>query len=137
MKTDRLFSITKSLVWIMLLPFLWMGFTSGLFALLTDQITEGIIWIAILVVVLVVLLQGSLLSRFEGMNLPFGPVLILGGVTVLIGIDEIINIVYSKVTITGKIHIPSLVSLVSSIGFVVIAVIVVLKLVNLVRTSEE
>jgi hypothetical protein len=114
-----------------------MAFTSGLFALLTDQTIEGIIWITVITIVILVLLEGSLVSRIEGKYLPLGSVIILGGITFLIGIDEIINIVYSKVVISGEIHTPSLVSLISSVGFVVIAVIVLLKLNYLYQTSEK
>ncbi|OGO15077.1 MAG: hypothetical protein A2Z14_05360 [Chloroflexi bacterium RBG_16_48_8] len=136
MKAHRTFAIAKSLVWIMLSPFLWMGLMSGLFAILTDQTTEGIIWISVVTLVLGALLQGSLLNRIEGMSLPIGSIVIFGGVTVLIGIDEVINIVHSNIKIAGEIHTPSLVALISSIGFVFIAIIVIFKVVSLIRATK-
>ena len=109
---------------------------SGLFAILTDQTTEGIIWISVVTLVLGALLQGSLLNRIEGMSLLVRSIVIFGGVTVLIGIDEVINIVHSNIKIAGEIHTPSLVALISSIGFVFIAIIVIFKVVSLIRATK-
>jgi hypothetical protein len=113
-----------------------MGSMSGLFAILTDQTTEGVIWISLVTLVLGVLLQGSLLNRIEGMSLPIGSIVILGVITFLVGIDEIINIVHSNIRISGEIYTPSLVDLIGSIGFLFIAIFVIYKIVSLIRSPE-
>jgi len=89
MNTDRTFPITRSLIWTLILPFLWMGLAAGVHAMLIEERVTGILWVGLVLLAVGVLIQGGLLRKLAERQMPFGSLMLIVAVTVLVALDEV------------------------------------------------
>jgi len=135
MNTDRTFPITRSLIWTLILPFLWMGLAAGVHAMLIEERVTGILWVGLVLLAVGVLIQGGLLRKLAERQMPFGSLMLIVAVTVLVALDEVVSILHPQFRIRGELYLPGLFSFISSIGFVVVTAAVAIRVVWLMRKN--
>lgn len=80
--------------------FLWIASLTGLFSLLTESYVLGAIWLALAIVLFIGLIQGSLMSRLEGRQVPVPSIVLVVGILLLVGVTELINLLMTKPSMT-------------------------------------
>ncbi len=80
--------------------FLWIASLTGLFSLLTESYVLGAFWLALAIVLIIGLIQGSLVSRLEGRQVPVPSIVLVLGILLLVGVTELINLLMTKPSMT-------------------------------------
>lgn len=80
--------------------FLWIASLTSLFSLLTESYVLGAFWLALAIVLIIGLIQGSLVSRLEGRQVPVPSIVLVLGILLLVGVTELINLLMTKPSMT-------------------------------------
>ena len=80
--------------------FLWIASLTRLFSLLTESYVLGAFWLALAIVLIIGLIQGSLVSRLEGRQVPVPSIVLVLGILLLVGVTELINLLMTKPSMT-------------------------------------
>lgn len=79
---------------------LWIASLTGLFSLLTESYVLGAFWLGLAIILFIGLIQGSLISRSEGMQVPVLSIVLVLGILLLVGVSELINLLMTKPSMT-------------------------------------
>ena len=80
--------------------FLWIASLTGPFSLLTESYVLGAFWLALAIALFMGLIQGSLMSRLEGRQVPVPKIVLVLGILLLIGVTELINLLMTRPSMT-------------------------------------
>ena len=97
----------------------------------------GILWIRLVLLAIGVLIQGGIVRRLEERQMPFGSLVLIVAVTVLVAMDEVVSILHPMFRIRGELYLPGVFSFISSIGFVIVTVVVVFRFVAMLRKDQD
>jgi len=92
MRQSSSVTLTKRLILSVAAVFLWMILVTGVFSVLTGSTLIGVFWLGLALLLVVALLQGELISRLDGRELPFYSIALILLILLLVGITEVINL---------------------------------------------
>ena len=136
MKKSASIKLTRSVLYLIAAPILWMGLLGGWFGLAAGHTSSGIIFLILAVVVVLVMLEGHLVRLLEGREMPAGSLILVISMFVLVALDELANLATASPAQFSALGFPMVLSTVESIGFVLLAALLVWRLLSLVRQSR-
>ena len=102
-------------------------------ALLIKARVTGNIWIGLVLLAIGLLIQGGLIRKLAEHHMPFGSLMLIVAITVLVALDEVVSIVHPLFRIRGELYLPGWYPFISSIGFVAVTAVVVLRVEGLAQ----
>jgi len=92
MKQARTFPLSRKLLRSLCALFIWIALISGIFGLLTGSAITGVVWTGLGLLVLIVVIEGRLISRLEQKQFPVLSLVLIVVVIFLVGVSELINL---------------------------------------------
>jgi hypothetical protein len=129
--------LTRTLLYLIAAPLVWMSSLGGWFGLASGHSGLGTIFVTLAVVVVVILLEGHLVSYLVGREMPVGSLILLSSIIALVALDELANLVTSSPPLFTTLGFPIVLSTVVSIGFVLLTGLLIWRLFSLVRQRRQ
>jgi len=102
MRQSSSVTLTKKLIVSVAAVFLWMILVTGVFSVFTGSKLIGAFWLGLALVLVVVLLQGKLIAKLDGRELPFYSIALILLILLLIGITEVMNLFMTEPRATAS-----------------------------------
>ena len=129
--------LTRTLLYLIAAPIVWMSLLGGWFGLATGHTSSGIIFVTLAVVVAVIMLEGHLVGSLEGRTMPTGSLILVASITALVALDELANLVTSSPALFTALGFPVILSAAESVGFVLLAALLIWRLLSLARRGSQ
>jgi hypothetical protein len=110
-------------------PVIWMGLLGGWFGFATGHTTTGVGLVVLAVVIFPVLIEGRVGRFFEGREMPYSRLILVGSPVLLVALDGLAELVATSPALYATLGFPTGLSAVESIGFVLLAGLLLWRLV--------
>ena len=100
MSRAKVVVLSRRMIVSLMAMLLWIASLTGLFSLLTESYVLGAFWLALAIALFIGLIQGSLMFRLEGRQVPVPSVVLVLGILLLVGVTQLINLLMTRPSMT-------------------------------------
>jgi len=115
----------------------WFGISSGIYAILTDALIEGLVWIVLTFGLSAVLLRGKAVAEDENREVPVILWLFIALVMAVIGVTRLYSLTITDVEQLGSLQIPELFQNFATTAYVILLAIFLWQLIVTYRQRRH
>ena len=115
----------------------WFGLSSGIYAILTDALVEGLVWIVLTFGLSAVLLGGKVTAEDEKREVPGILWLFIALVMTVMGVTRLYNLTITDVVQLGSVQIPELFQNIATAIYLVLLAIFLWQLILAYRQQRS
>ena len=128
MSNNRGIPLSGNLMYATLAPFGWYGLSSGVFAILTDALFEGLMWLILTIAMAGVLFRAQTVAEQEKREIPIVMWVLVVLVFSAIGVARLFDLTVTNIELLGSIQVPELFRSISSLIYLLLLVVFVWQL---------
>lgn len=115
----------------------WFGLSSGIYAILTDAVVEGLVWIVLTLGLSATLLRGKAVAKNENREVPGILWLFIALVMTVMGVTRLYNLTITDVEQLGSVQIPELFQNIATAIYLVLLAIFLWQLILAYRQQRN
>ncbi len=115
----------------------WFGLSSGIYAILTDAVVEGLVWIVLTIGLSAALLRGKAVAKNENREVPGILWLFIALVMTVMGVTRLYNLTITDVEQLGSVQIPELFQNIATAIYLVLLAIFLWQLILAYRQQRN
>jgi len=115
----------------------WFGLSSGIFAILTDAVVEGLVWIVLTLGLSAALLRGKAVAKNENREVPGILWLFIALVMTVMGVTRLYNLTITDVEQLGSVQIPELFQNIATAIYLVLLALFLWQLILSYRQQQN
>lgn len=137
MRTSSGFPLTGGLMNSTVALLGWFGLSSGIYAILTDAMVEGLVWIAVTLGLSTALLKGKAIAESENREVPGILWLFIALVMAVLGATRLFNLTITDIEQLGSLQIPELFQDIASVIYLIVLAIFLWQLIFAYRQRRN
>jgi len=137
MRTSSGFPLTGGLMNSTVALLGWFGLSSGIYAILTDAIVEGLVWIVVTLGLSTALLKGKAIAESENREVPGILWLFIALVMAVLGATRLFNLTITDIEQLGSLQIPELFQDIASVIYLIVLAIFLWQLIFAYRQRRN
>ena len=137
MRTSSGFPLTGGLMNSTVALLGWFGLSSGIYAILTDAIVEGLVWIGVTLGLSTALLKGKAIAKSENREVPGILWLFIALVMAVLGATRLFNLTITDIEQLGSLQIPELFQDIASVIYLIVLAIFLWQLIFAYRQRQN
>ncbi|MCH8875236.1 MAG: hypothetical protein IIA89_00250 [Chloroflexi bacterium] len=115
----------------------WFGLSSGIYAILTDAMVEGLVWIVVTLGLSTALLKGKAIAESENREVPGILWLFIALVMAVLGATRLFNLTITDIEQLGSLQIPELFQDIASVIYLIVLAIFLWQLIFAYRQRRN
>ncbi|MCH8339563.1 MAG: hypothetical protein IIA51_08335 [Chloroflexi bacterium] len=137
MRTSSGFPLTGGLMNSTVALLGWFGLSSGIYAILTDAMVEGLVWIVVTLGLSTALLKGKAIAESENREVPGILWLFIALVMAVLGATRLFNLTITDIEQLGSLQIPELFQDIASVIYLIVLAIFLWQLIFAYRQRRN
>lgn len=137
MRTSSGFPLTGGLMNSTVALLGWFGLSSGIYAILTDAMVEGLVWIVVTLGLSTALLKGKAIAESENREVPEILWLFVALVMAVLGATRLFNLTITDIEQLGSLQIPELFQDIASVIYLIVLAIFLWQLIFAYRQRRN
>ncbi len=137
MRTSSGFPLTGGLMNSTVALLGWFGLSSGIYAILTDAMVEGLVWIVVTLGLSTALLKGKAIAKSENREVPGILWLFIALVMAVLGATRLFNLTITDIEQLGSLQIPELFQDIASVIYLIVLAIFLWQLIFAYRQRRN
>lgn len=137
MRTSSGFPLTGGLMNSTVALLGWFGLSSGIYAILTDAMVEGLVWIVVTLGLSTALLRGKAIAESENREVPGILWLFIALVMAVLGATRLFNLTITDIEQLGSLQIPELFQDIASVIYLIVLAIFLWQLIFAYRQRRN
>lgn len=137
MRTSSGFPLTGGLMNSTVALLGWFGLSSGIYAILTDAMVEGLVWIVVTLGLSTALLKGKAIAESENREVPRILWLFIALVMAVLGATRLFNLTITDIEQLGSLQIPELFQDIASVIYLIVLAIFLWQLIFAYRQRRN
>jgi len=137
MRTSSGFPLTGGLMNSTVALLGWFGLSSGIYAILTDAMVEGLVWIVVTLGLSTALLKGKAIAKSENREVPGILWLFIALVMAVLGATRLFNLTITDIEQLGSLQIPELFQDIASVIYLIVLAILLWQLIFAYRQRRN
>ncbi len=115
----------------------WYGLSSGVYAILTDALLEGLLWLVLTIVLAAVLFRGKTVAEQENREIPLVMWILVALVVSVIGFARLFDLSITDIELFGTVQMPELFRNISSLIYMVLLAVFIWQLIRAYRKPVD
>lgn len=137
MRTSSGFPLTGGLMNSTVALLGWFGLSSGIYAILTDAMVEGLVWIVVTLGLSTALLKGKAIAESKNREVPRILWLFFALVMAVLGATRLFNLTITDIEQLGSLQIPELFQDIASVIYLIVLAIFLWQLIFAYRQRRN